>query len=288
MNKEEFLARIGYDGGRLSKGQRAIADYIYMHYDKAAFMKAATLAESAGVSESTVVRFAIALGYDGYPDLQKTLQNIIRNRLTTVQRVEIAGDLSQDEVLETVLRADIQNIRRTLEAIDQDDFNRIVEALYAARSVYVLGVRSSAPVAQFLGYYMGFVLDRVTIVTPGISDVLEQIVRIGEGDLLLGVSFPRYSARTIEAMRFAKRQGAEIIALTDSATSPVGEVADLCLTARSDMASFVDSLVAPMSVVNALMVAMSLRRREQLGEYFTKLEGLWSEIKVYQEGRDEA
>lgn len=287
MNRDGFLERIGYRGGKLSKGQRAIADYIFEHYDKAAFMKAAALARAAGVSESTVVRFANAMGYEGYHELQRALQDMIRNRLTTVQRVEMAGGLSQEDVLETVLRSDMLNIRRTIEGIDRQVFLGVVERLYEARRVYVLGVRSSAPIAQFMGYYLGFLLDNVTVVTPGISDVIEQIVRIGEGDLLLGISFPRYSARTIDAMGYAARQGASVIALTDSPLSPVGQAAELCLTAQSDMASFVDSLVAPLSVVNALMVAMSLRRREQLGDYFAKLEGLWSEIKVYQEGRDE-
>ncbi len=287
MDERELLSRIGQPGHKLSKGQRAIADYILRHYDKAAFMTAARLAEHVGVSESTVVRFAIALGYDGYPSLQKALQEMIRNHLTTVQRVEMAGDIAQDGVLQTVLKAEVQNIRRTLDAIDKATFESVVNRLYEAKRVYVMGVRSSAPLAQFMGYYLGFMLDNVTVVTPGLSDVIEQIARIGEGDLLFGISFPRYSARAIDAMRYARRQGASVVALTDTAASPVGEAADFCLIARSDMTSFVDSLVAPLSVVNALMVAMSLKRKEQLSAYFSTLEGLWSEIKVYEGSQNE-
>lgn len=281
MDTQDILSIINKTGRRLSKGQKAIVEYIANHADKAAFMTAARLGESVGVSESTVVRFAIALGYDGYPSLQRALQELIRNRLTTVQRVELAGELDEHSVLEQVLKSDIQNIRRTLEGIDEETFTQVIDHLYSARRVYVTGVRSSAPIAQFLGYYLNFLLDNVTVVIPGISDVIEQIVRIGEGDVMLGVSFPRYSARTIEAMRFAGRQGALVVALTDSPVSPVGETAQYCLTARSDMASFVDSLVAPLSLVNALMVAMSLRRKEQISEYFARMEGLWSEGKVY-------
>jgi DNA-binding MurR/RpiR family transcriptional regulator len=268
-------------GRKLSKAQRAIAEYFSLHGEKAAFMTAAKISEQVGVSESTVVRFACAMGYDGYPGLQKALRDMLRNRLTAVQRVEMAEDAAEEEVLQRVLRADMQNIRRTLEAIDADTFRTAVERLYGARRVYVMGVRSSAPLAQFMGYYLSFLRSGVTVATPGISDVNEQIVRIGGEDLLFGISFPRYSARAIDSMRFARRQGANVIALTDSEASPVGEAADLCLIARSDVNSFVDSLVAPLSVVNALMVAMSLRRKEQLGDYFRMLEDMWSENRVY-------
>ncbi len=277
----DLTFRIGETGRKLSKAQRAIADFMLERYDKAAFMTAAKISEQVGVSESTVVRFALALGYDGYPSLQRALQEMIRNRLTAVQRVEMAGDVAEEEVLGRVLRADMQNIRQTLDAIDPDVFRSVVEHLYEARRVYVMGVRSSAPLAQFAGYYLGFLLNNVVVATPGISDVSEQIVRIGRGDLLFGISFPRYSARAIDAMNFARRSGATVIALTDSQASPVGEAADLCLIAKSDVSSFVDSLVAPLSVVNALMVAMSLRRKEQLGDYFRMLEDMWSKMRVY-------
>ena len=279
--RQELLSRINQTGRRLSKGQKRIAEYIVNHYDKAAFMTASRLGEKVEVSESTVVRFALALGYDGYPELQKALQEMIRNRLTAVQRVEMAGDMNEATVLSTVLKADMQNIRQTLEDVDEVTFSRVIDELAAAKRVYVVGVRSSAPLAQFLGYYMSFIRDNVKTVTAGISDVQEQVVRVGENDVVLGVSFPRYSRRTIEAMHYAKEHGATVISITDTPLSPLGQASDLCLTARSDMASFVDSLVAPMSLINALIVALSLRYRDEVAEHFEHLEDLWEQNNVY-------
>ena len=277
--------RSGMDG--FSKGQKRIAEYIVNHYDKAAFMTASKLGDKVQVSESTVVRFAIALGYDGYPALQKALQEMIRNRLTAVQRVEMTGDMSESAVLGTVFKADMQNIRQTIEDLDEANFSRTVDALCEAERVYVVGVRSSAPLAQFLGYYMNFIRDNVMVITSGISDVLEQVARVGEKDVVLGISFPRYSRRTIEAMNYAKSKGATVVSLTDTPLSPLGEASDFCLTARSDMASFVDSLVAPLSMINALIVAMSLRHREEVSEHFAQLESLWERNHVYV-GKDNA
>lgn len=285
--RQELLARINQTGRRLSKGQKRIAEYIVNHYDKAAFMTASKLGDKVQVSESTVVRFAIALGYDGYPALQKALQEMIRNRLTAVQRVEMTGDMSESAVLGTVFKADMQNIRQTIEDLDEANFSRTVDALCEAERVYVVGVRSSAPLAQFLGYYMNFIRDNVMVITSGISDVLEQVARVGEKDVVLGISFPRYSRRTIEAMNYAKRKGATVVSLTDTPLSPLGEASDFCLTARSDMASFVDSLVAPLSMINALIVAMSLRHREEVSEHFAQLESLWERNHVYV-GKDNA
>lgn len=285
--RQELLARINQTGRRLSKGQKRIAEYIVNHYDKAAFMTASKLGDKVQVSESTVVRFAIALGYDGYPALQKALQEMIRNRLTAVQRVEMTGDMSESAVLGTVFKADMQNIRQTIEDLDEANFSRTVDALCEAERVYVVGVRSSAPLAQFLGYYMNFIRDNVMVITSGISDVLEQVARVGEKDVVLGISFPRYSRRTIEAMNYAKGKGATVVSLTDTPLSPLGEASDFCLTARSDMASFVDSLVAPLSMINALIVAMSLRHREEISEHFAQLESLWERNHVYV-GKDNA
>lgn len=285
--RQELLARINQTGRRLSKGQKRIAEYIVNHYDKAAFMTASKLGDKVQVSESTVVRFAIALGYDGYPALQKALQEMIRNRLTAVQRVEMTGDMSESAVLGTVFKADMQNIRQTIEDLDEANFSRTVDALCEAERVYVVGVRSSAPLAQFLGYYMNFIRDNVMVITSGISDVLEQVARAGEKDVVLGISFPRYSRRTIEAMNYAKSKGATVVSLTDTPLSPLGEASDFCLTARSDMASFVDSLVAPLSMINALIVAMSLRHREEVSEHFAQLESLWERNHVYV-GKDNA
>ena len=285
--RQELLARINQTGRRLSKGQKRIAEYIVNHYDKAAFMTASKLGDKVQVSESTVVRFAIALGYDGYPALQKALQEMIRNRLTAVPRVEMTGDMSESAVLGTVFKADMQNIRQTIEDLDEANFSRTVDALCEAERVYVVGVRSSAPLAQFLGYYMNFIRDNVMVITSGISDVLEQVARVGEKDVVLGISFPRYSRRTIEAMNYAKGKGATVVSLTDTPLSPLGEASDFCLTARSDMASFVDSLVAPLSMINALIVAMSLRHREEVSEHFAQLESLWERNHVYV-GKDNA
>ena len=285
--RQELLARINQTGRRLSKGQKRIAEYIVNHYDKAAFMTASKLGDKVQVSESTVVRFAIALGYDGYPALQKALQEMIRNRLTAVQRVEMTGDMSESAVLGTVFKADMQNIRQTIEDLDEANFSRTVDALCEAERVYVVGVRSSAPLAQFLGYYMNFIRDNVMVIPSGISDVLEQVARVGEKDVVLGISFPRYSRRTIEAMNYAKGKGATVVSLTDTPLSPLGEASDFCLTARSDMASFVDSLVAPLSMINALIVAMSLRHREEVSEHFAQLESLWERNHVYV-GKDNA
>ena len=285
--RQELLARINQTGRRLSKGQKRIAEYIVNHYDKAAFRTASKRGDKVQVSESTVVRFAIALGYDGYPALQKALQEMIRNRLTAVQRVEMTGDMSESAVLGTVFKADMQNIRQTIEDLDEANFSRTVDALCEAERVYVVGVRSSAPLAQFLGYYMNFIRDNVMVITSGISDVLEQVARVGEKDVVLGISFPRYSRRTIEAMNYAKGKGATVVSLTDTPLSPLGEASDFCLTARSDMASFVDSLVAPLSMINALIVAMSLRHREEVSEHFAQLESLWERNHVYV-GKDNA
>ena len=285
--RQELLARINQTGRRLSKGQKRIAEYIVNHYDKAAFMTASKLGDKVQVSESTVVRFAIALGYDGYPALQKALQEMIRNRLTAVQRVEMTGDMSESAVLGMVFKADMQNIRQTIEDLDEANFSRTVDALCEAERVYVVGVRSSAPLAQFLGYYMNFIRDNVMVITSGIRDVLEQVARVGEKDVVLGISFPRYSRRTIEAMNYAKGKGATVVSLTDTPLSPLGEASDFCLTARSDMASFVDSLVAPLSMINALIVAMSLRHREEVSEHFAQLESLWERNHVYV-GKDNA
>jgi DNA-binding MurR/RpiR family transcriptional regulator len=280
-HRQELLARINQTGRKLSKGQKRIAEYIVNHYDKAAFMTAARLGQKVEVSESTVVRFAIALGYDGYPTLQKALQEMIRNRLTAVQRVEMTGDLSEIAALSTVLRADMQNIRQTIEDVDEQIFLQSIEAISSAKRVYLVGVRSSGPLAQFLGYYMNFIHRDVSVITSGVSDVMEQIARVGGGDLLIAISFPRYSRRTIDAMVYAREQGARVLAITDTPLSPLGQLSDLCLTARSDMASFVDSLVAPLSLINALIVALSIRHKGEVSAYFSKMESLWEKNQVY-------
>ncbi len=272
-----------------SKGQKQIARFILEHYDKAAFMTASRLGVTVGVSESTVVRFATELGYDGYPHLQRALQEMIRNKLTSVQRMEVAGDrMGGRDVPQTVLHADTDMIRVTLDEIDRDAFQGAVDALMGAKRIYILGVRSSSALASFLGFYFNLLFENVTLVhTNSVSEIFEQVLRVGPGDVLFGISFPRYSKRTLSAMKYARDRGARVIALTDSQLSPLARVADHVLLARSDMASFVDSLVAPLSVINALIVAVGMSRRDEIEQTFNKLERIWEEYDVYEKPEDD-
>jgi len=266
-----------------SKGQKLIANYIVNHYDKAAYVTAAKLGEICGVSESTVVRFAIELGFDGYPKLQKVLQELIKSKLTSVQRIEVSSNrINEDNILKSVLQSDMDKIKITLEQVDHADFNDIVETILKAKRIFILGVRSSATLASFLGFYFNLIFDNVRLVhTTSVSEMFEQIIRAQEGDVVIGISYPRYSKRTIKAMQFAKDQGAKTIALTDSIESPVAQCADMSLFARSDMASFVDSLVAPLSLINALIVAIGMRRKDEVYNTFERLEKIWDEYDVY-------
>ncbi len=280
-NAQELIQRLNQSGKKLSKSHRRIAECIVSHYDKAAFMTASRLGEYVGVSESTVVRFASALGYDGYPQLQRALQELIRHRLTASQRFEMTSDMDQSQVLSKVLKADMQNIRSTIDELDESVFENVVQSLLQARNIYVLGQRSSAPLAQFFAHYLDFIFSNVHLVTSGVSDIFEQIARIGEDDVLIGISFPRYSSRTVEAMQYAKSRGAQLVAITDGPLSPLHAASDLCLTAKSDMASFVDSMVAPLSLINALIVALSHSKRQQVAAYFEQMENIWDEYNVY-------
>lgn len=266
-----------------SKGQKLIANYIVEHYDKAAYLTAAKLGEIVGVSESTVVRFAIELGYDGYPKLQKVLQELIKSKLTSVQRIEVSSNrINEDNVLKSVLQSDIDKIKITLEQIDLNDFNNVVETILSAKRIFILGVRSSATLASFLGFYFNLIFDNVRLVhTTSVSEMFEQIMRAQSGDVVIGISYPRYSKRTIKALQYAKAQGAKTIAITDSIESPVAQCADMSLLARSDMASFVDSLVAPLSVINALIAAIGMKRKDDIYNTFEHLEKVWDEYNVY-------
>lgn len=282
MNDQQNLVeRLNLSGKRLSKSHRRIADYIVAHYDKAVFMTAAVLGEAVGVSESTVVRFAMALGYEGYPQMQHAMQELARHRLTAAQRFDMSADLAEEEVLPTVIRADMQNIRRTVEQLNGGEFAEVVRRLLSADTIYVLGLRSAAPLAQFFSYYLRFIFDDVREVAAGTTDVFQSIARIRKTDVLVGISFPRYSTRTLEAMRFAHESGAQVIGLTDGPMSPLHKEADICLSARTDMTSFVDSLVAPLSVINALLVALALKKRKELNTHLEKLEGIWDAYSVY-------
>ena len=281
----DLITKIQSELPSFSKGQKQIARFILEHYDKAAFMTASRLGVTVGVSESTVVRFATELGYDGYPHLQE----MIRNKLTSVQRMEVAGDrMGGRDVLQTVLHADTDMIRVTLDEIDRDAFQGAVDALMGAKRIYILGVRSSSALASFLGFYFNLLFENVTLVhTNSVSEIFEQVLRIGPGDVLFGISFPRYSKRTLSAMKYARDRGARVIALTDSQLSPLARVADHVLLARSDMASFVDSLVAPLSVINALIVAVGMSRRDEIEQTFNKLERIWEEYDVYEKPEDD-
>ncbi|NLY43840.1 MAG: MurR/RpiR family transcriptional regulator [Clostridiaceae bacterium] len=267
-----------------SKGQKLIARYILNHYDKAAFMTAARLGSVVGVSESTVVRFAMELGYDGYPKLQRALQELIRTKLTAVQRMEITSDrIGDQDILTAVLQSDMDKIRQTLEEIDKESFQQIVEIILKARKIYILGFRSSAALASFLGFYFNLIFDNVRLVhTTSASEMFEQILRVSPEDVVIGISFPRYSRRTIKALQYAKDQGSKVIAITDTYISPLAEYADHTIIARSDMASFVDSLVAPLSVINALIVTLAMRKKEEVYSTFEKLEHIWDEYQVYE------
>ena len=283
MNRD-ILTVIRENMSTFSKGQKRIANYILESYDKAAFMTASKLGKTVNVSESTVVRFASELGYDGYPSMQKSLQKMIRNRLTSVQRIEVSYDRFGDQdVLTSVLQSDIDKIRMTLEEVDHQSFEHAVEAIVKARRIYIIGVRSSASIATFLHFYLNLIFDNVVLIGASTaSEVYENLIKVGAEDVVLGISFPRYSSRTVHGMKFAKDQGAATIAITDSEASPLASTATYTLKARSDMASFVDSLVAPLSLVNALLVAVSRKKNEDLSNTFQKLEKIWEEYGVYE------
>lgn len=281
--KQDLLKEIQSRMPSMSKGQRAIGQYITHNYDKAAFMTAAKLGAYVGVSESTVVRFAIALGYEGYPELQDSLRELIRNKLTAVQRIEITNDrLGDGDVLRQVLSLDIDKIKHTMESVSKEAFDRAVDQIVGAKRVYIIGMRSSSILANLLYYYLRMIFDNVTLVqTTSGSEIFEQLLRIDKDDVVFAVSFPRYSRRIVNAVDYAHSQGAKIVALTDSALSPIAVHADSILLAQSDMASFVDSLVAPMSLINALIVAIARKKQSEIADTFARLESIWDEYEVY-------
>lgn len=287
MNRD-ILTVIQENMSTFSKGQKRIANYILESYDKAAFMTASRLGKTVSVSESTVVRFAAELGYDGYPSMQRSLQKMIRNRLTSVQRIEVSNDrIGDKDLLSSVLQSDIEKIRLTLEEVDRQSFDRAVDAIVSARKIYIMGVRSSASLATFLSFYFNLIFDNVISVAANTaSEVFETMLRVGAEDVVIGVSFPRYSSRTVQAMNFARDRGATTIAITDSEASPLAPISNYTLKARSDMASFVDSLVAPLSLVNALLVAVSRKKNDDLAHTFQTLEDIWDEYGVYEKVQD--
>lgn len=272
-----------------SKGQRLIAKYITEDYDKAAFMTANRLGKTVGVSESTVVRFAVDLGFDGYPSMQKAMQEMVLNRLTSVQRIEVANSrIGDQDVVSMVIQSDMEKLRQTGETLNRDEFNAAVNAVLNAKRVYILGVRSAAPLAEFLGYYLNYMFNNVhTITGCGTSEMFEKIVGIDNRDVVIAFSFPRYSSATTKGAQYCRSTGATVIGITDNPDSPLGLASDHVLCAKSDMVSLVDSLVAPLSVVNSLIVGIASKRQKELHRTFESLERIWDQYNVYekQEGK---
>lgn len=281
--EENLLSRMNTQYHKFSKGQKKLVSYITDNYDKAAFFTAAKLGETVGVSESTVVRFAIHLGYKGYPEFQKALEELVRNKLNSIQRMEVTyGRVPQSEILDTVLRADIEKIKLTMENIDHNAFELAVETILEAKSIYIVGIRSCAPLASFLGFYFNLLFDNVHLMhTNSSSELFEQMIHISKDDVIIGISFPRYSMRTLKALEFANNRNAKVITLTDSIHSPMNLYSSCNLIARSDMASIVDSLVAPLSVINALVVALCMRKQKEVTATLEDLEKIWDEYQVY-------
>lgn len=283
MSKNDLIHRIRKNMPKLSKGQKLIANYILEHYEKAVFLTAARLGAIVGVSESTVVRFANELGYDGYPKFQDALEELVKSKLTAMQRLEVTTDrINTNEVLKSVLQMDEDKIRYTREQIDNEAFNQAVEKIMGAKTIYVLGVRSCAGLASFLGFYLNIIFDNIKVInTNSISEMFEAIHRIDEKDVVIGISFPRYSKRVMKCLEFAQSKKASVIAITDSYISPIASYSDHALIGCSEMVSFVDSLVAPLSIINAIIVAISLRKKDEIAVNLEKLENIWVEYEVY-------
>lgn len=284
----ELLGKIEAGYKKFSKGQKKIAAYVTENYDKAVFLTAAKLGEVVGVSESTIVRFAMQIGYTGYPDFQRALEEVVRNQLNSIQRMEVAyGRISQSEILKSVLQSDVEKIKLTLDNMDENTFETAVDIIAGARRVYIVGIRSCAPLASFLGFYLNLVCDNVaSVITNSASEIFEQLIRIDESDVIIGISFPRYSMRTLKALEFASNRNAKVITLTDSIHSPMNLYSSCNLIARSDMVSIVDSLVAPLSIINAMVVALCMKKQTEVVKTLETLEEIWDEYQVYS-GNDE-
>lgn len=287
--KRDLIAEIKEMYPTFSKGQKLISDYILNNYEKAAFMTAAKLGKEVNVSESTVVRFATELGFDGYPQLSKAMQEVMRTRLTSVQRMKIISDkMSDKDVLKTVLMSDIDKLTKTINEIDEKAFLGAVDTILKAKKIYILGARSCYSLANFIEFYLNHIFSNVKIVsTTSASETFEQMYRVSENDVVIGISYPRYSKRTINALKFASDRGANIVAITDSNLSPIAEHATYVLTARNDMSTFVDSLVAPLSVINALIVALVMNKKDEVSSTYETLEDIWDEYDVYEKNTDD-
>ncbi|MBQ4289195.1 MAG: MurR/RpiR family transcriptional regulator [Clostridia bacterium] len=280
-NKSDLLAKIRNEYSTYSKGHKAIANYILDNYDKAAFMTASVLGETAGVSESTVVRFAYALGYSGYPKLQKHLQEIIKNKLTNIQRLNMLEGMSTEEVITAINKMESKNLRATFENLDIETFEKVTEDLINAKRIYVIGFRSCAPLVQFMVYYLGYIFDNVHQITIGTSDIYSQLVHVNEGDVVIGMAFPRYSSQTVEGVKFAKERHAKIITITDNNLSPLYNLSDHCILTKNNINSFVDSFVAPLSIINTMIILVGLKKKDVLTENYSIMENIWREKHVY-------
>ena len=282
-NRYDIITRINQYYGKMSKGQKTIANFIYDHYDQAVFMTAAKLGDTVGVSESTVVRFASCVGYSGYPEFQKDLEEWVQNKINSVQKIDAKyGSSTQSEIVTSVLNADIEKITDTIDNLDPAAFETAVNTILKARNIYIMGIRSCAPLADFLHFYLNMIRGNVILLrTTSVSETFEQMIRIDENDAMIGISFPRYSMRTLKAMEFANDRNAKVIAITDSVHSPMNLYSSCNLLARSDMVSIVDSLVAPLSLINALVVAMCLKRPEEVTKNLKELENAWNNYQVY-------
>ena len=282
-NRYDIITRINQYYGKMSKGQKTLANFIYDHYDQAVFMTAAKLGDTVGVSESTVVRFASCVGYSGYPEFQKDLEEWVQNKINSVQKIDAKyGRSTQSEIVTSVLNADIEKITDTIDNLDPAAFETAVNTILKARNIYIMGIRSCAPLADFLHFYLNMIRGNVILLrTTSVSETFEQMIRIDENDAMIGISFPRYSMRTLKAMEFANDRNAKVIAITDSVHSPMNLYSSCNLLARSDMVSIVDSLVAPLSLINALVVAMCLKRPEEVTKNLKELENAWNNYQVY-------
>lgn len=282
-NRYDIITRINQYYGKMSKGQKTIANFIYDHYDQAVFMTAAKLGDTVGVSESTVVRFASYVGYSGYPEFQKDLEEWVQNKINSVQKIDAKyGRSTQSEILTSVLSADIEKITDTISNLDPAAFETAVNIILEAKNIYIMGIRSCAPLADFLHFYLNMIRGNVILLrTTSVSETFEQMIRIDEKDAMIGISFPRYSMRTLKAMEFANDRNAKVIAITDSVHSPMNLYSSCNLLARSDMVSIVDSLVAPLSLINALVVAMCLKRPADVTKNLKELESAWNSYQVY-------
>lgn len=281
--KYDVLSKISERYSKMSKSHKAIANFILEHYDQAVFMTAAKLGETLGISESTVVRFASGIGYEGYPEFQKSLEDCVKGKLSNIQKMDAKyGRSTQSEVLASVITADIEKLQHTIEHLDPAAFELAVSTILEAENIYVMGLRSNEPLAEFLHFYLNMIRGGVILLkTTSVTETFEQMMRINEKDCFIGISFPRYSMRTLKAMEFANDRNAKVIAVTDSTHSPMSLYSSCNLLARSDMVSIVDSLVAPLSVINALVVALCLKCPQDVRRNLEMLEETWNNYQVY-------